>query len=133
MKYLLSILSLALPLWAVSGLISSEIEFKNGKEFFRVAKSTTRFTFIDNSGSRTLEIKDCNERQINEFWRNLAHNAETGLKKGSSNKKTKNSEASIQYDRSRATLAARHPSLNYFKRVPQASLALFAETAKACR
>ena len=52
----------------------NEVEFRNGGIYFRAAKSATQIRYSDESESRDISIKKCNQKLVETFWDQVAEN-----------------------------------------------------------
>jgi hypothetical protein len=109
----------------------SEISYKNSSIYFHAIKSDSKFTYSDQLGTRSLDIKNCNKKLIDQYWSQMVKSAQ--------NVQTKNikgrlpASAELKYEGIELQVLQFDPAASFFNKVPNNALVLFAESKKLCK
>jgi len=117
--------------WAekISG---SEISFHNSTIHFQAVKTKSKLTFSDNLGPRSLDIKKCNKKVVDNFWQGLVKSVNS-LQGASSKTRLPSSNAWVKYEGIKFQVLDFEPAIHFFSKVPNNSHVLFSESRRLCK
>lgn len=110
----------------------SEIAFQNSSIRFQATKTKSKFTFSDNLGPRSLEIKKCNRKVVEDFWRGLVDSVNS-LQGSGIKDRLPSSSAWVQFDGIKFQVLEFEPAIHFFNKVPNNSQVLFSESRRLCK
>lgn len=110
----------------------SEIVFQNSSIHFQATKTKLKLTFSDNLGPRSLEIKKCNKKLVDNFWQGLTKSVD-GLQSTSTTVRLPSSSAWVSYEGIKFQVLDFEPAIHFFNKIPNNSHILFSESTRLCR
>ena len=116
--------------WAESS--QSEIAFQNSSIHFQATKTKSKFTFSDNLGPRSLEIKKCNRKAVEDFWQGLVKSVNT-LQGSGIKDRLPSSSAWVKFEGIKFQVLDFEPAIHFFNKVPNNSQVLFSESRRLCK
>lgn len=117
--------------WA-DKISESEIAFQNSSIHFQATKSKSKFIFSDNLGSRSLDIKKCNKKIVDNFWQGLIKSVNS-LQGATSKGRVPSSNAWVKYEGIKFQVLDFEPAIHFFNKVPNNSHILFSESKRLCQ
>lgn len=78
-KNILAVLTLLIPFLVLARPSSKEIEIKNGGYFLRATKTGSKLSITSHLGSQVLDVKNCNSKVVEKYWRQLSEDSKTSL------------------------------------------------------
>jgi hypothetical protein len=108
----------------------SEIEYKNGSVFFQTTKTALTLTFTDHLGERRLEIKDCNRKSVESFWKKLTDQIDN-LRSAPKNHPP--TEAWVKFEGLQFPVLQNELANQFLSSVPIKSHALFTGSRRLCK
>lgn len=109
----------------------SEISFQNSSIHFQAVKTKSKLTFSDSLGSRSLEIKKCNKKIVDNFWQGLVTSVNS-LQGTNSKTRLPSSNAWVKYEGIKFQVLDFEPAIHFFNKVPNNSHVLFSESKRLC-
>lgn len=116
--------------WADSS--QSEIAFQNSSIHFQATKTKSKFTFSDNLGTRSIEIKKCNRKAVERFWQDLVKSVNS-LQGAGIKEKLPSSSAWVKFEGIKFQVLDFEPAIHFFNKVPNNSHVLFSESRRLCK
>lgn len=110
----------------------SEIAFQNSSIHFQATKTKSKFTFSDNLGPRSLDIKKCNKKIVDNFWQGLIKSVNS-LQGTNSKGRLPSSGAWVKYEGIKFQVLDFEPAIHFFNKVPNNSHILFSESKRLCQ
>lgn len=117
--------------WAEK-ISESEIAFQNSSIHFQATKSKSKLIFSDNLGSRSLDIKKCNKKVVDNFWQGLIKSVNS-LQATSAKGRLPSSNAWVKYEGIKFQVLDFEPAIHFFNKVPNNSHILFSESKRLCQ
>lgn len=129
---ILTLLLVLYGLQADAQTSETHLEFYGGKTHFHAIKSKSKFSYSDQLGKRELEVKNCNEKVIDDFWDKLTKAYRSVATKKGSLKKSKRPQAWIKFDGIKASVEEFEPAYLTFLKVPKEIHVVFVESKRRC-
>lgn len=109
------------------------IEFKAQDIYFRITKMPNELEYKDDSSTQILNLKSCNNNQVNELWARLVSHCVKIYNSDLMLTSEDGSEAWLKYDGVYSKVFKIEPAYSFFLTVPSRVLALFLESQKSCK
>ncbi|MBX2988012.1 MAG: hypothetical protein KF802_08940 [Bdellovibrionaceae bacterium] len=110
----------------------SEIAFQNSSIHFQATKTKSKFTFSDNLGPRSLEIKKCNRKVVEDFWQGLVKSVNS-LQGSGIKERLPSSNAWVKFEGVKFQVLDFEPAIHVFNKAPNNSQVLFSESRRLCK
>lgn len=111
----------------------SIIQYKNGSIHFKASKTSTIFSFDDDMGLRTIDIKMCNRSTIEKFWNHLSSTAEQVKPKKGISAKEMEKLPWVQVNEAKATVANFEPAFQELNKINVQAQVVILESKQLCR